>query len=205
MPVPTIIFDFGGVLLRTEDRSPRERLAAHFGMTYEDLEAVVFGSKTAVQASVGRLSADEHWQAVARQLGWPEEELPALQRAFWGGDELDERLIDFLRSLRGTWRTALLSNAWDDLRPALHEVWHIGDAFDEIFISAEMGLVKPDPAIYAEVGRRLQSEGEDLLFVDDFLRNVTAARQAGWTAVQFQNAEQAVQEVQTWLASRPRG
>ncbi len=204
MSTPTIIFDFGGVLLRTEDRDPRTQLAEHFGMTYEDLEDIVFGSSTAAQAAVGRLSAEEHWRAVARQLDWPEEELPALQRAFWGGDELDEQLLDFLRSLRGEWRTALLSNAWDDLRFALTEVWHIEDAFDHLFISAEMGLAKPDPAIYAEVERRLQAEGEDLLFVDDFLRNVAAARQAGWRAIQFRDAEQTMREVCAWLASRAR-
>ncbi len=204
MSTPTIIFDFGGVLLRTEDRSPRTQLAEHFGMTYEEMEDIVFGSPTAAQAAVGRISAGEHWRAVARQLNWPDEELPALQRAFWGGDELDEQLLDFLRSLRGEWRTALLSNAWDDLRFALTEVWHIEDAFDHLFISAEMGLAKPDPAIYAEVERRLQSEGEDLLFVDDFLRNVAAARQAGWQAIQFRDAEQAMREVRAWLASRAR-
>ncbi len=202
--LPTVIFDFGGVLARTEDRAPRAQLAAHFGMTYEELDALVFGSETAQQAALGRISAAQHWQAVARRLEWPLEELPALQRAFWGGDELDEMLLDFLRSLRSRWRTALLSNAWDDLRAGLESEWRIADAFDRIFISAELGLAKPDPAIYAEVQRRLQTPPERLIFVDDFEENVAAARQAGWMAVHFRNAGQAVAEVNAWLARQER-
>jgi len=198
--LPTVIFDFGGVLARTEDRAPRAQLAAHFGMTYEELDALIFNSETARQATLGRISAAQHWQAAARRLAWPLEELPALQRAFWGGDELDEMLVDFLRSLRTRWRTALLSNAWDDLRAGLESGWRIADAFDQIFISAELGLAKPDLAIYAEVQRRLQTPPERLIFVDDFEDNVSAARRAGWNAVHFRNAGQAVAEVEAWLA-----
>ncbi len=202
MSSPVVIFDFGGVLMRTEDHAPRARLAEHFGMAAEELTDLVFRSATADQAILGRISAGEHWRAVARRLGWPEEELPALQRAFWGGDELDETLVDFLRSLRRQCRTALLSNAWDNLRPALKEMWQLDDAFDHIFISAEMGLAKPDPAIYAEVAGRLQSPPRHLFFVDDLHRNVAAARQSGWTAVQFQDTAQAMHTVHAWLASR---
>ncbi len=201
MHIPTVIFDLGGVLVRTEDRAPRTQLAEHFGMTYEDLDNLVFGSPTAQQATLGRISAQSHWEAVARQLDWPLDELDALQRAFWGGDAVDETLVDFLRSLRGgRFRTALLSNAWDDLRHALEQEWCISDAFDHIFISAELGLAKPDPAIYAEIQRRLDVSPKALIFVDDFVRNVEAARAAGWAAVHFRSAEQALYEVRAWLA-----
>lgn len=198
---PVIIFDLGGVLLRTEDRAPRTQLAEFLGLTYEGLDKIVFGSETARQASMGKISAQQHWQTLARQLNWPAEEIPALQRAFWGGDQLDEDLITLLRSLRGQYTTALLSNAWDDLRPSLEEPWHIADAFDHIFISAELGLVKPDPAIYARVQEYLGAAPEDIVFVDDFAENIAAARAAGWHGIHFQNSGQAQAELFRFLAS----
>ena len=36
--ITTIVFDLGGVLLRTEDRKPRAQLAERLGMSYEELE-----------------------------------------------------------------------------------------------------------------------------------------------------------------------
>ncbi len=198
----TIIFDFGGVLLRTEDRAPRTQLAEFLGLTYEALDEIVFGSQSARLASVGKLSAEQHWLAVASQLNWPPEEIPALQRAFWGGDQLDEDLITLLRSLRtsnGRYRTALLSNAWDDLRAGLERYWHIADAFDHIFISAELGLAKPDPEIYTRVQTHLEAPPESIIFVDDFQQNIEAARAAGWHGIHFQNSGQAQAELRLLL------
>ena len=45
--IKTVIFDLGGVLVRTEDREPRTRLAGKFDMSYEDLSALVYGCESA--------------------------------------------------------------------------------------------------------------------------------------------------------------
>ena len=50
MPIRAVIFDFGGVLVRTEDRTPRAQLAARLGLTYDELSALVFDSESAFQA-----------------------------------------------------------------------------------------------------------------------------------------------------------
>ena len=53
----------------------------------------------------------------------------------------------FLRSLRGTYKTGLISNAWSDLREYLVRE-KIIDAFDQIIISAEVGVAKPEAKIF---------------------------------------------------------
>jgi HAD superfamily hydrolase (TIGR01509 family) len=134
-------------------------------------------------------------------LGLAREAFKEFGDSFWGGDRLDEVLVDFIRGLREDYTTALLSNAWDDLRPLLVDFWKIADAFEQIFISGEMGMAKPDPAIFQEVVKRLEVDPEEIIFVDDFIENVEAARAAGWNAIHFHSREQTLAELAEYLDS----
>ncbi len=81
-------------------------------------------------------------------------------------------------------RTAALSNTnhahWQAMEnyPALRRLQHR-------LASHELGLVKPDPAIYHEAERRFGVNGRSILFFDDLVANVEAARAVGWNAVQI--------------------
>jgi putative hydrolase of the HAD superfamily len=194
--ITTVILDLGGVLLRTEDREPRSRLAQRLGMTYEALESQVYGSRAAMK---GEIDAETHKRSVLKELGLAEDTLKEFGDEFWGGDEMDMKLVEFIRGLRGYYTTALLSNAWDDLRPLLVDFWQIADAFDQMYISAEMGLVKPDPEIYHAVVTDLKRTPEEIVFVDDFIENVAAAREAGWQAVHFRSREGTLTELAEYL------
>lgn len=93
----------------------------------------------------------------------------------------------------------ILSNFGTDSFDALYNKEDSRAVFDHIkdkehlMISGAMGLIKPDPAIYAEVKRRLvafDSRFSDphylvmnCIFIDDQIENVIGARQAGITAL----------------------
>ncbi|TFG49884.1 MAG: HAD family phosphatase [Anaerolineales bacterium] len=193
--IKTVIFDFGGVLVRTEDRMPRQRLAEKFGLSYEEIDQLVYGSATSKLAGSGKISAEEHKETVLKTLKLPPGSFKSFGDEFWGGDRLDKKLMDFIQGLRGEYTTALLSNAWDDLRPMLAEFWKIDGVFDHIFISAELKMAKPDPAIYQHVIHSLNQDASRMVFVDDFIENVLAAREAGMNAIHFRSREQALIEL----------
>jgi putative hydrolase of the HAD superfamily len=197
--ITTVIFDLGGVLLRTEDRQPRTRLASKFNLSYEELESLVYDGDSSRQAMRGQIQAQEHKAEVMNNLNLPPDDFQEFGDQFWEGDRMDRKLVDFLRDLKGSYTTALLSNAWDDLRPLLVDYWKISDAFDHIFISAEMGLAKPDPEIYQQVISELGAHPSEVVFVDDFIENVRAAREAGWNAVHFRSREGALIELAEYL------
>lgn len=201
MFIEAVIFDFGGVLVRTEDRKPRTDLAVRLGMTYADLSALIFDSPSAIQAMNGEITAEEHWNVVQNSLGISEEEINQVRSDFWAGDILDEDLVDFLRDLRPKYKTVLLSNAWDDLRQMIEDVWQIDDAFDQLIISAEIGLVKPDLVIYQWMLAELGLEPSQAVFVDDFQHNVQGAQAAGLHAIHFRTPDQALGELQILLES----
>lgn len=197
--IHTVIFDLGGVLVRTEDRKPRQLLAERFGMTYEELDDLVYGSLTSKQAGEGTISAEQHKESVMKALGLSLDSFKSFGDEFWGGDRLDRNLVEFIQGLRGEYTTALLSNAWDDLRPLLENYWKIAGIFDHIFISAELKMAKPDPRIFHHVIDELQQEPSEMVFVDDFIENVEAAREEGVNAIHFRSRDQALFELAEYL------
>jgi putative hydrolase of the HAD superfamily len=199
--IKTVIFDLGGVLVRTEDRLPRQRLAERFGLSYEEIDQLVYGSASAKSATRGAISAEEHKEAAMKELGLSLEDFKSFGDEFWRGDRLDLQLVEFIRGLRGEYRTALLSNAWDDLRPLLVNLWKIDDIFDEIFISAEIKIAKPDPAIYHHVLNTLKDDPATMIFLDDFIENVEGARDQGMNAIHFRSREQALADLAEYLDS----
>lgn len=185
-----VIWDMGGVIVRTDDPTPRTNLAVRLGLTRPQLEHLAFDSKTARLAELGEIPAQAHWQQLSSSLGVEAREINAFQNAFWGGDRLDDPLMNFIRAMRPDFKTGLLSNAWSDTRQKLAEFWHIEDAFDEIVLSAEVGLAKPDPQIYALAVEKLGIKPEETVLVDDSLENLAGAQAAGLTAVQFHSTAQ---------------
>jgi epoxide hydrolase-like predicted phosphatase len=201
MSIQAVIWDLGGVLVRTEDRGPRTRLAEQFGLTYEQMEAVVFDRPTARQASVGEITARHHWEEVCSYLQRPIEDLPQIKTSFFAGDRLDSQLISMIYSLRPRYKTGLLSNAFSDLREEyIERSWKFQDAFDEMIISAEVGIAKPDPHIYLLALQRLHVLPHEALFVDDFIQNVEGACSVGMLGIHFRNVTQAWSEVEQSLA-----
>jgi epoxide hydrolase-like predicted phosphatase len=199
MAIQAVIFDFGGVLVRTEDRAPRQGLADSLGMTYDEVNELIFDSESARRATVGEITTQEHWETLRVALNLSAEEFPRVPKEFFGGDVLDEALLDYIRDLRPRYKTGLLSNAWDDLRGVVTDEWQIADAFDELIISAEVGVAKPDAGIYELTLERLDVAPPEAVFVDDFPHNIAGAQAVGLHAIHFQASDQVRAELDELL------
>lgn len=198
--IKVVFWDLGGVLVRTEDRSKREQWEQRLGMEPRQLDRLIFGGEMGRKAALGQASVEEVWESVRQELDLSLDEREQLARDFWQGDDLDEELVAFIRGLRARFQTGLISNAWLELRELLEGHWHIDDAFDDLVISAEVGLVKPDPAIYKLALERLNVEADQAVFVDDLTQNIAAAADVGMHAVHFTDPEQAVMNVNQLIA-----
>jgi epoxide hydrolase-like predicted phosphatase len=190
MTIRAIIFDFGSVLVKMGDDAPRRALAERLGVPLKELYRLIFDSEPAVRAMVGELTIEQHWQAVGAALGVPPAELPAVRAQFWAADLVNEELVAYIRTLRPQYKLGLLSNAWGDLRQAMKERFHFDGLFDDLVISAEVGLAKPDPRIFQLAVERLGVQPAEAVFVDDVLANVEAARGVGLQAIHYLNNPQ---------------
>jgi epoxide hydrolase-like predicted phosphatase len=183
--IRTIIFDYGGVLMRTADPTPRRELEQQLGLPPGGASKLVFESLLWDEVQLGRIGGAEFWADVGQRLGVDAQDLAEFRRAFWTGDRLDEELVALIRHLRDAgYRTVLLSNAPASL-PRHLERLGIADAFDVIVVSGCEGLMKPDPAIFELALERLGVRAEEAVFVDDFRVNVAAAWRVGLHAVRF--------------------
>ena len=198
MSIRAVLFDMGGVIVRTEYQAPRQHLAERLGMEYDDLVKIVFDSDSGYQASIGAITADEHWASVLKRLKRPAPEMEAIRHEFFAGDIIDRTLVDFLRSLRGKYKTGLISNAWGDLRDYIVRE-KLDDAFDHMIISAEVGAVKPDAKIYQVALEQVGVKPKEMVFVDDFAVNIQGCEKVGIKGILFKDPDSAIRQLKALL------
>ena len=198
MSIKAVIFDLGGVLLRTEYKAPRQSLADRLHMDYDDLVKIVFDSPTAQQATVGEVTSEQHWASVMKRLKRPASETRAIRDEFFAGDIIDRQLLNFLRSLRGKYKTGLISNAWDDLRAYIVKE-KFDDTFDHMIISAEVKVAKPSAKIYQIALEQLEVSPSEAVFVDDLIENIEACQKLGIKGIHFKSPEDALRQLKKLL------
>lgn len=201
MTIKALIWDLGGVLLRTENYAPRQYLADRLGVSSDDLEQLVFSNVSGMSAQRGEISAEEHWQTIRRRFGLDDKGLKDFRRDFFAGDMLDRELVEYIRTLRAHYKIGLLSNAFSDLRYLLTDRLCIADMFDDLLISAEVGMVKPDKRIYLLSLERLGVLPEEVVFIDDFMHNIDGARAVNLNAIHFQNPDQVKEDLEAILST----
>jgi HAD superfamily hydrolase (TIGR01509 family) len=96
-------------------------------------------------------------------------------------------MADLVRSLSERYRLLLLSNVdsyyWEVVRSMHPELGY----FDTVLLSCELGLAKPEPAIFRRASQVAAVAPQQCLFIDDTGENVTAARALGFRAHQFRD------------------
>lgn len=196
MAIRAVLFDVGGVLVRTEDRFPRAALEARLGLAPGMAEYLVFNGPMGLQAQQGMISAQALWAWLQSELKLDEKGLVDFRRAFFAGDRLDRALVDYIRRLRPRYQTAIISNAMDDLLETVTHRYPMADAFDLIVGSAYERVMKPDPIIFRRTLDRLGRAPHEAVFIDDAPRNVEGARAVGMAAIHYRPGIDLVMELE---------
>ena len=183
-----IIFDYGQVLSLPPTDEARRELVDLSGLEPELFERRYWGHR--VSYDRGTMRAEEFWRAV---LGLNGDELDPGR--LWGlveadiraWTEVNEPLLRWLLALPARKvRLALLSNMPADIRAALRLRFGWLERFSVQVYSCEVGVVKPEPAIFRHCLQKLKLEAAQALFVDDREENIEAARRLGLRAVLYQ-------------------
>ena len=199
MVFKAILIDFGGVLVRTIDQVSRRFWEIQLNLEQGELARLVFESDVARQATLGLLPERDIWDYISKVLKLDHRQISNLEFDFWKYDELDFDLRDYLISLRPTKKVGILSNAWLNARQLFLEKYHLDDVVDDMIISAEVGLAKPDPKIYRVAANRLGVEPEETIFIDDMPENIAGAESIGMVGIHFQNTLELIKSVDRLL------
>lgn len=202
--LPNVIFDLGGVLLRWDTRGIVDAIYTD-AQTRELVHAAVFEHPDWLELDRGALSEDEAVERFAHRTGQPRTAMADLM------DEVRRCLapqpaaMDLLTELDECGVPLYcLSNMHDRNIGFLTGQYAFFERFRGAIYSAEVKMIKPDPAIYAYAASTFGLESGDCVFVDDAVDNVEAARSAGWHAVCFHDAAQCRAELIS-LAARWAG
>lgn len=175
-PIKAVIFDFGNVLYNQPDVSWVRRWRKFFRWqdngSAEALMARPENSKFIMNVMLGKVPESELWDELARRWKMSPFTVRLLQKSAVNRFRLNRPLIAFARSLRPDRLVSILSNAGSDLRKTYIQPYGFEDWMDDIVISAEVGMVKPDPAIYRLAVERLKVPAGQAVFVDDLAENV---------------------------------
>jgi len=119
---------------------------------------------------------------------------------YFDGLEPNAPMIELMASLRDSGlRMALLTNNVHEWECHWRAMAPIEELFELVVDSSQVGMRKPEPAIYQLTTDRLGVDPRECLFIDDFEHNCDAARDAGMTTVVYRDAEQAIAEVHAAL------
>lgn len=197
MDQKAIVFDFGGVLM---DWSPRY-LYRHFfnedlAATDRFLEEIGFAAWN-LEFDRGRPFA----AGIAELAG----RFPAYQELIEAYDERwEETLVGpieptvaILRALKNAGYPLFgLSNWSAEKFAGVRQKYDFFQWFEEIVLSGEVKLVKPDPLIFAYLLRKSGRRANQCLFVDDSIHNIAVAEKLGFATIHFQSPEQLKTELQ---------
>ncbi len=183
--ISALIFDVGGVLIRTEDYSSRRRLEQQLGLLPGQSEEIVFNSDMGRAAQLGQITTQEHWAWVQSYFNLTDAGLVEFRRAFFAGDRLNAPLLAYVQSLRPRYQTAIISNFMDILHHTITKTYPIAGAFDLVVGSAYEGVMKPDAEIFERALARLGKRPDEAVFVDDFSHNIDGARAVGMHTVHY--------------------
>ena len=101
-------------------------------------------------------------------------------------------------------RTALLSNSWGNAYD--RSDWH--EMFDAVVISGEVGMRKPEPAIFELVLDRIGLPADECVFIDDMANNIVAAKEAGLAGIVHRSFDETAAELRAlfpgagWIQQR---
>lgn len=184
-PFRALILDYGDVLVLGLNSPQRQRWLGRIKRENQEFQTWLWHTPEALAALRGELSPEQFWVRIGAQVGLAAEESLTMSRDYWAGDRLNDAAFTLARRARERGlRVGLLSNAYNDLGPELAS-HGLESLFDDVVVSALVGLIKPEPAIYTLACSRMGVVPQEVLFVDDSRANVEAASRVGLHALQY--------------------
>ncbi|NGX46412.1 MAG: Alpha-D-glucose 1-phosphate phosphatase YihX [Chlamydiae bacterium] len=182
-----IVFDFGGVVGKVNRKPVLQRMSHALDIPYAQVKKALAGDHFYEALEQGQ----SYWQQFAASHGRP---LPQS----WMTD-LDSYRAHVVTRVPGTaevihklkadgYQVALLSNTKQDRANFLRAQGYYAP-FDPVLVSCEMGTKKPLAPAFKQLINRLDTQPDNIIFIDNKRTNVHAAKRAGIQAIHFTSAE----------------
>jgi 2-haloacid dehalogenase len=191
LPIQTIIFDFGNVLLKWDPRNMYQRFFPNDPEGMERFLKEVNFADWNLQQDKGRPFAEgiallsqqfPHYSHLIQ--AYYDHWIDSVEGPVTGTVSILKRLKQAGYPLYG------LSNWSAETFPRARKKYNFFDLLDDMIISGEVGHVKPDPEIYHILLDKIERPAKECLLIDDSLPNIHQAQKMGFAVIHFQSPEQ---------------
>jgi putative hydrolase of the HAD superfamily len=189
IPGRVVVFDYGEVISIEPTILDRAELTSIAGFDGPQFWGSYWYHRDALDR--GTATVGEYWARIGRDLGalWTTAQVHRLWLTdFRSWLAIDPQVLEVLIELQeGGTRMALLSNAGPDFA-SYYRHGMIGDFFERVLTSGELGLMKPSPEIYLALVDALGVPADRIVFIDNKEENVRGAEAVGIEAHHFTSA-----------------
>ena len=191
MAIRAVIFDYGMVLSNPADPMAHARMITISGLNCAEFDRCYWQNRPSYDLG---MTGPEFWRKVADDAGtsFTDDQINDLIESdilMW--TSVNEEMLAWVVALQNAGvRTAILSNMVFEILGYMRQEFGWLSHFQHHTWSCELGIAKPDPAIYLYTCEKLDVSPAEALFIDDKPENVAAAEKAGLRAIQFHSIHQ---------------
>jgi putative hydrolase of the HAD superfamily len=190
--IEAAVFDLGGVLFEEGYRLGLHEIALRSGL--DPLQFEMLSDRFILETGylTGKGSEDDYWEALRLEAGLTESN-EEMRQAIIEKFIPREWMMDFVRSLKGRLKLAVLSDQtnWLDI---LEEKFHFSSLFDIVMNSYYTGRSKVDRSTFDHAASVIGIAPGKIIFIDDRIGNVKRAEECGLAAILFKDKSQFLEE-----------
>ena len=182
--VRVIVFDFGGVIAKADTAQMANFLMQKFNLHPEELSNAIDKMHCEV---LKEKTEKQFWEqfALSRHVVLPEDWFGEFGRVIEKSIQEIPGMIPLIQALKSQgYQTAMLSDATQYQTEIIRKMGYY-DLFHPILLSCETGFRKPHPEAFKNLLNVLKQPACSLLFIDDRIENVKAAKSQGIDAIHF--------------------
>ncbi len=196
--VEAIFFDFGGVLQTHMDGIDHKVIEARLGLPEKTLMRILYRDSRYMEYQVAGCTREEWldsiWKAANEHAG---DKAGAVMQAWQEADHpLNQDVMGLARRLQGRYKLGIISNTIPGMEERIRERFpELIELFDVRIGSGDLGVAKPDPAIFLQATREAGVAPERSVFTDDAHPYAEAAKGLGMHGFHFTGYEQFVADL----------
>lgn len=193
--IKNIVFDVGKVLVSYEPKQNLERLG-YDEHTQEAIMNAMFANPLWNESDRGVLTDEELIAKFVENAPEYETQIREAYKKIGNSIEILPHSVEWVKDLKAQgYHLYIISNYGDYTYQQTSHKMKFLPYMDGAIFSYQYKIIKPDRRIYETLLETYQLKAEECVFIDDSMQNVIAAREAGFYAIQFQNYEQAREEL----------
>lgn len=150
------------------------------------------------KANLGMISQSEFKDSIAKKIGV---DVSRYEEAVEISEQPNQELLAFIKALRQNYKTAVLSNANHGVLERVIPKDILDECFDALIVSAEVGMIKPDPKLYVYSAEKLGVDTTECVFIDDKSIYCDGAKAVNMQTIWYQNLDKMKDELQKMLAA----